>query len=41
VVVADRPVRGVAADAGWRVEGVYDRRVHGSLTRHYHVLARA
>jgi tRNA (guanine10-N2)-dimethyltransferase len=41
VVVADRPLRSVAADAGWRVEGVYDRPVHRSLTRHYHVVTRA
>jgi tRNA (guanine10-N2)-dimethyltransferase len=40
VVVADRPLRAVAVDAGWTVRGVYPRRVHGSLVRYYHVLDR-
>jgi tRNA (guanine10-N2)-dimethyltransferase len=41
VVVADRSVRTAALDAGWRVASLHERRVHRSLTRHYHVLTRA
>jgi tRNA (guanine10-N2)-dimethyltransferase len=40
VVVADRLWTDVAADAGWTVEERFERRVHGSLTRHVHVLRR-
>jgi tRNA (guanine10-N2)-dimethyltransferase len=39
VVVADRPLRAGATDAGWTVETVHERRVHRSLTRHVHVLS--
>ncbi len=39
VVVADRPLRAVATDAGWTIETVHERRVHRSLTRHVHVLS--
>jgi len=38
VVVADRDWSGAARDAGWRVEARVERRVHGSLVRHVHVL---
>ncbi|WP_129114248.1 THUMP domain-containing protein [Halegenticoccus tardaugens] len=41
VVVADRSWRPEAVDAGWRVEEVFERRVHRSLVRHVHVLERA
>ncbi|WP_101295138.1 THUMP domain-containing protein [Halegenticoccus soli] len=41
VVVADRSWRSEAVDAGWRVEAVFERRVHRSLVRHVHVLERA
>jgi tRNA (guanine10-N2)-dimethyltransferase len=40
VVVGDRPLRDAAADAGWTVGAVHERRVHRSLTRHVHVLER-
>ena len=39
VVVCDRPLGGIATDAGWTVETVHERRVHRSLTRHVHVLS--
>jgi tRNA (guanine10-N2)-dimethyltransferase len=38
VVVADRSWEAAAEDAGWTVEARFERRVHGSLTRHVHVL---
>ncbi|MFB6127127.1 MAG: TIGR01177 family methyltransferase [Halolamina sp.] len=38
VLVADRSWRSRALDAGWRVETVFERRVHRSLTRFVHVL---
>jgi tRNA (guanine10-N2)-dimethyltransferase len=40
VVVADQQVRDVAVSVGWRVEALFEKRVHGSLTRHSHVLTR-
>jgi tRNA (guanine10-N2)-dimethyltransferase len=40
VVVADRSWDEEAETAGWRVERRFERRVHGSLTRHVHVLVR-
>jgi tRNA (guanine10-N2)-dimethyltransferase len=40
VVVADRSWRTAAREAGWRVVTVHERRVHRSLTRHYHLLVR-
>lgn len=40
VLVADRPWREPALAAGWTVAGLFDRRVHRSLTRYYHVLVR-
>jgi tRNA (guanine10-N2)-dimethyltransferase len=40
VLVADRPWRDPALAAGWTVTGLFDRRVHRSLTRYYHVLVR-
>jgi tRNA (guanine10-N2)-dimethyltransferase len=40
VVVADRSWREAALDAGWRLEALFERRVHGSLTRYVHVLER-
>jgi tRNA (guanine10-N2)-dimethyltransferase len=40
VVVADGPLREVALDAGWLVDDTFEKRVHGSLTRYTHVLAR-
>jgi tRNA (guanine10-N2)-dimethyltransferase len=40
-VVADRSWDGAAEAAGWSVEARFERRVHGSLTRHVHVLWRA
>ncbi len=41
VVVADRSWETAAADAGWVVERVFERRVHRSLVRHVHLLNRA
>ena len=41
VVVADRSWVEEAEAAGWRVEERFERRVHGSLTRHVHVLYRS
>ena len=38
VVVADRPWVGAAEAEGWTVETTFERRVHGSLTRHIHLL---
>ncbi|MFA9516751.1 methyltransferase domain-containing protein [Halopenitus sp. H-Gu1] len=38
VMVADRDWRGTAIDAGWRVDALFERRVHRSLTRYVHVL---
>ncbi|PSQ00703.1 TIGR01177 family methyltransferase [Halobacteriales archaeon QS_4_70_19] len=38
VVVGDRPWTDAATDAGWTVADRFDRRVHGSLTRHVLVL---
>lgn len=38
VVVADRSWGAVAREAGWTVEAVIERRVHGSLDRHLHLL---
>jgi tRNA (guanine10-N2)-dimethyltransferase len=38
VVVGDRSWRGAATDAGWRVERVFERPVHRSLTRYVHLL---
>jgi tRNA (guanine10-N2)-dimethyltransferase len=40
VVVADRSWEDAAEEAGWSVEERFERRVHGSLTRHVHVLGR-
>jgi tRNA (guanine10-N2)-dimethyltransferase len=40
VVVADRSWESAAEDAGWRVDERFERRVHGSLTRHIHVLTK-
>jgi tRNA (guanine10-N2)-dimethyltransferase len=40
VVVADRSWEPEAKAAGWTVERRFERRVHGSLTRHVHVLVR-
>jgi tRNA (guanine10-N2)-dimethyltransferase len=40
VVVADRSWGDAAGAAGWTVEERFERRVHGSLTRHVHVLRR-
>ena len=40
VVVADRSWIEAARDAGWSVEATFERRVHGSLTRHVHLLNR-
>jgi len=39
VVVADRSWDDAAQEAGWTVERRFERRVHGSLVRHVHVLA--
>lgn len=39
VLVSDRAVESMARDAGWSVEGLYERRVHRSLTRFVHVLS--
>ncbi|MFB6155829.1 MAG: methyltransferase domain-containing protein [Haloferacaceae archaeon] len=41
VVVADRPWRTEARDAGWRLTDLFERRVHRSLVRYVHVLERA
>ena len=41
VLVGDRSYEDAARDAGWRVDARFERRVHGSLTRHVHVLGRA
>jgi tRNA (guanine10-N2)-dimethyltransferase len=38
VLVADRPWREAALAAGWQLTGLFDRRVHRSLVRYYHVL---
>jgi tRNA (guanine10-N2)-dimethyltransferase len=38
VLVADRSWRVAAENAGWRVETVFERRVHRSLDRYVHVL---
>lgn len=38
VLVADRSWREAALDAGWRVDSLFERRVHRSLVRHVHVL---
>jgi tRNA (guanine10-N2)-dimethyltransferase len=38
VLVGDRPWDEAAVDAGWTVESRFERRVHGSLVRHIHVL---
>jgi tRNA (guanine10-N2)-dimethyltransferase len=40
VVVGDRSWREAAAETGWTVEATFERRVHRTLTRHVHVLAR-
>ena len=40
VMIADRAWRDAARDVGWTVERVFERRVHGSLVRHVHVLER-
>jgi tRNA (guanine10-N2)-dimethyltransferase len=39
VVVADRSWDDAAQEAGWTVEQRFERRVHGSLVRHVHVLS--
>ncbi len=41
VLVADGSWEAAARDAGWAVDARFERRVHGSLTRHVHVLRRA
>jgi tRNA (guanine10-N2)-dimethyltransferase len=40
VLVGDRDWSAEASDAGWTVEARFERRVHGSLVRHVHVLER-
>jgi tRNA (guanine10-N2)-dimethyltransferase len=40
VVVADQSWADETEEAGWTVEARFERRVHGSLTRHVHVLRR-
>ena len=40
VMIADRAWRDAAREAGWTVESVFERRVHRSLVRYVHVLAR-
>jgi len=40
VVVADRSWRTEALEAGWRLDDLFERRVHRSLVRHVHVLER-
>jgi tRNA (guanine10-N2)-dimethyltransferase len=37
-VVADRSWAALAREAGWTVETVIERRVHGSLVRYLHLL---
>ena len=39
VVVADRSWEKEARDAGWTVDRRFERRVHGTLVRHVHVLS--
>ena len=41
VLVADRSWESEAEDAGWTVTERFERRVHGSLVRHVHVLDRS
>ena len=41
VLVADRSWSTAASDAGWELDARFQRPVHGSLTRHIHVLNRA
>ena len=41
VVVADRSWEEAANDAGWTVDRRFERRVHGTLVRHVHVLSSA
>jgi tRNA (guanine10-N2)-dimethyltransferase len=41
VVVGDRSWGDAARDAGWTVDGTFERRVHRSLTRYVHVLTTA
>ncbi len=38
VLVANRAVESTAKEVGWSVDGLYERRVHRSLTRFVHVL---
>ncbi|ERH12882.1 MAG: putative RNA methylase family UPF0020 [halophilic archaeon J07HB67] len=38
VLIADRDWSETAATAGWQVDASFERRVHGSLVRHVHVL---
>jgi tRNA (guanine10-N2)-dimethyltransferase len=38
VLIADRSYESQAAEAGWQVRAVHERRVHRSLTRYVHVL---
>jgi tRNA (guanine10-N2)-dimethyltransferase len=39
VVVADRSWENAATEAGWSVDQRFERRVHGTLVRHVHVLS--
>ena len=39
VMVADRSWEDKAREAGWRVDRRFERRVHGTLVRHVHVLS--
>jgi tRNA (guanine10-N2)-dimethyltransferase len=39
VLVADRPCKALAGEAGWTVADRFERPVHRSLTRHVHVLS--
>jgi len=39
VVVADRSWEDAASEAGWTVDRRFERRVHGTLVRHVHVLS--
>jgi len=39
VVVADRSWEAEATDAGWSVDRRFERRVHGTLVRHVHLLS--
>jgi len=41
VLVGDRPYEDAAREAGWSVDARFERRVHGSLVRHVHLLRRA